>query len=394
MPGSGALLTCDNNSVSAVAGKATFSGCNIIGTIGSYTVSATASGPLGGTSTPFTITLGSPSQLVFTSQPGNGANGVAFTNQPVVTIDDVGGNTVTSSSAQVSLGFNSQPATGATLTCTNNTVSAKAGLASFANCKIAGKAGLYSLSATASGPVSGTSGLFNITGGTPTQLAFTPAPSGGVDGVAFANQPVVTIEDSSGNTVTTSNAQVTVGIAAQPGTGATLSCANNTVSANAGVASFANCKIVGKIGSYALSASMTGPITGTSAPFSLTVGAPTQLVFTTQPVGGVTEGTTFAAQPVVTVEDSGSNPVSTDNGTVALSVGTYAGGNGGNTQGTLGCTATTVNANAGVAAFPGCQITGPAAAGTYTLAAARSGLATGTSANADHHRRDGHQVGL
>ena len=127
---------------------------------------------------------------------------------------------------------------------------------------------------------------------------------------------------------------------------------------------------------------MTGPITGTSAPFSLTVGAPTQLVFTTQPVGGVTEGTTFAAQPVVTVEDSGSNPVSTDNGTVALSVGTYAGGNGGNTQGTLGCTATTVNANAGVAAFPGCQITGPvAAAGTYTLAAARSGLATGTSAN-------------
>ena len=381
LPGSGALLDCDNNAVSAVAGVATFSGCDIIGKIGSYTLSATASGPISGTSTPFGITLGAPAQLVFTAQPANGASGVTFTNQPVVTIDDIGGNTVTTSNAQITLGINSQPAIGATLTCTNNTVAANAGVASFAGCKVIGKAGLYSLNATANGPVTGTSGSFNITGGTPAKLVFTTQPGGGPDGAAFATQPVVTIEDTSGNTVTTSNAQVTLGINSQPATGATLTCTNNAVAANAGVASFANCKVVGKIGSYTLSATMTGPITATSSPFGITVGAASQLVFTTQPVGGVTEGTNFATQPVVTVEDSGSNPVTTDNGTVAVSIGTYAGGNGGNTQGTLGCTATTVNANAGVATFAGCQITGTAGAGTYTLNAARGGLATGTSAN-------------
>ncbi len=111
------------------------------------------------------------------------------------------------------------------------------------------------------------------------------------------------------------------------------------------------------------------------------LGAATQLAFTTQPVGGVAEGINFATQPKVSVEDSAGNVVTGDTGPVTLSIATYTAGNGGIAQGTLGCTNLTVNAVAGVATFAGCNITGTAAAGTYTLNAARTGLTTATSGN-------------
>ena len=384
-------LGCTATTVNANAGVATFAGCQITGPAGAgtYTLSAARGGLTTGTSGNVTITAGTATKLAFTTQPGGGvAEGTNLAPTPVVSVQDTNGNTVTTDNGTVALSINTYTAgnggtTKGTLGCTNNTVTANAGVATFAACKITGTAGAgtYTLSAARTGLATANSSNVTITGGTPAKLVFTTQPGGGADGAAFGTQPVVTIEDTSGNTVTTSNATVTLGINTQPATGAALTCANNAVAANAGVASFANCKIVGKIGNYTLSATMTGPITGTSTPFAITVGAASQLVVTTQPVGGVTEGTNFATQPVVTVEDSGANPVTTDNGTVALSVNTYAAGNGGTTQGTLGCTATTVNANAGVATFAGCQITGPAGAGTYTLSAARGGLTTGTSGN-------------
>jgi hypothetical protein len=498
-PSTGATLTCANNPVTPTNGVATFANCKVTGKIGSYTLSATASGLGTTTSNPFTITPGTPAALVFTTQPGGGANGANLTTQPAVTIEDASGNTVTSSTAAVTLAIATQPSTGATLTCTNNTVNAVNGVASFANCKIVGKIGSYALSATMTGPsLSVTSNLFTITPGTATQLVFSTQPVGGVTegtslgtsgpavtvedsggntvttdtgsvalsigtysagnggttqgtlgctnntvnavaGVAtFANcqisgtaaagtytlnaartglatgsssnvsitaggaskltfstepggaanganlapQPAVTIEDANSNVVTTSNAAVTLAIASQPSTGATLTCANNPVTPTNGVATFANCQIAGKVGSYTLSATINGPITVNSNPLSITVGAAAQLVFTTQPVGGVTEGTNFATEPVVTVEDAGGNVVTSDNANVSLSIGTYSSANGGTTQGTLTCTSTlTVKAVNGVAAtFAGCQISGTLAAGTYSLNASSAGL-VGSSNN-------------
>ena len=93
----------------------------------------------------------------------------------------------------------------------------------------------------------------------------------------------------------------------------------------------------------------------------------------------MTEGTNFATQPVVTVEDANGNTVTTDTGTVTLAINSYpAGTSGGSAQGTLGCTTNTVTAVAGVATFAGCQITGKAAAGTYTLSATAAGLTAAT----------------
>jgi trimeric autotransporter adhesin len=79
----------------------------------------------------------------------------------------------------------------------------------------------------------------------------------------------VSVEDSGGNVVTTNTSAVTLAIASQPGSGATLACTANPVTASAGVASFAGCKITGKAGSYTLKATDGSLTSATSSSFSL-----------------------------------------------------------------------------------------------------------------------------
>src|SRR6202000_1377846 len=121
--------------------------------------------------------------------------------------------------------------TGAALACTNNSVAANAGVATFAGCKITGKAGTYSLSATTTGgPTAATSATFTITPGTASQLLFTVQPGNGTDGQHLGTQPVVSIEDASGNVVTGSNAAVTLAIGSS-NPGGTLTCGTNPLNA-------------------------------------------------------------------------------------------------------------------------------------------------------------------
>jgi hypothetical protein len=384
-------LGCTNTTVSAVAGVATFASCQITGTAGAgtYSLNAARSGLSTGSSNNVSIVGGTATKLVFSTEPVGGVNeGTNFATQPVVSVEDANSNVVTTDTGTVALSIGVYSAgnggtTKGTLGCTNTTVSAVAGVATFANCQITGTAGAgtYSFNAARSGLTTGSSSNLSITAGAASKLVFTTQPVGGANGVNFATQPVVTTEDANSNVVTTSSAAVTLAIATQPGTGAALTCTTNPLTPTNGVATFAGCQIAGKTGSYTLSATISGPITVNSSSLSITVGAASKLVFTTQPVGGVKEGTNFGTEPVVTVEDSGGNTVTTDTGTVALSIGSYGAANGGSTQGTLGCTNTTVSAVAGVATFASCQITGTAGAGTYSLNAARSGLSTGSSNN-------------
>ena len=77
----------------------------------------------------------------------------------------------------------------------------------------------------------------------------------------------------------------------------------------------------------------------------MTVGAPAQLVFTTQPAGAVV-GSDFATQPIVTIEDAGGNTVTSDTNTITMVLGFGPGP-------LTGCTATTTG---GVAHFSACAI--------------------------------------
>jgi hypothetical protein len=80
---------------------------------------------------------GLPSSLVFSAEPGNAAAGHALSTQPVLTIKDVNGYTVTGDSAQVTLYITAGTgAAGAAMTCTANPVAAVGGVATFAGCAI------------------------------------------------------------------------------------------------------------------------------------------------------------------------------------------------------------------------------------------------------------------
>ncbi len=374
----GGTLACNTNPLTATGGVASFGGCEITGKLGSYTLTAAATGLTGTTSNAFSITIGAASQLAFTTQPGGGVDGTAWTNQPVVTVQDPGGNTV-SSNASITLAIATQPGSGASLACTTNPLGATGGTASFAGCRITGETGSYTLSASATGLTAVTSTPFNITIGGATQLGFTTQPGGGANGSVWSTQPAVSLEDVGGNPLSTGTNSITLAVGTQPGSGATLACTTNPLNAGGGTASFGGCKITGKAGSYTLTAAATGLTGTTSNAFSITPGTATQLVFTTQPGGSVTEGTPFA-QPVVTAEDASGNAVTSYSTGITLGVKTYTAGNGGSASGAVsGCTNPMTPSN-GVATFSGCAITGTAGAGTYTLSAT-SGSFSATSTN-------------
>lgn len=90
------------------------------------------------------------------------------------------------------------------------------------------------------------------------KLAFTQQPSGGAVNTVWTTQPIVTVQDSSGNTV---NSEAAVTLAA-PGSG--LTCTTNPVNASAGVATFGGCKATTP-GPYTLTASSPGLLSATTS---------------------------------------------------------------------------------------------------------------------------------
>ena len=93
--------------MNTTTGVATFSGLAIdkIGT--GYTLTATGSTvnttPGAVVSSAFNISVGPAAKLAFTTQPGDGTAGAALVTQPAVTVQDAGGNTVTTDSSTVTL---------------------------------------------------------------------------------------------------------------------------------------------------------------------------------------------------------------------------------------------------------------------------------------------------
>lgn len=200
-------------------------------------------------------------------------------------------------------------------------------------------------------------------------VTFTVSPNNSTGGVAFPHQPVVTLSGAGA----TATAVVTLSVSTGPGT---LTCAGGLTAAAVNfVASFAGCSIDEASAGYVLTATdETQGGSNTSASFTISDGAPYKLGFTTPPTSG-SAGNLFIGgtigSPVVTIEDAGGNPASsdsTDNSTVVtLAISPNPG------AGTLDCT----NANPevvslGVAVFGLCVINKEGTG--YTLLATASGL--------------------
>jgi type II secretory pathway pseudopilin PulG len=165
-PGTAQPLTCTTfgTSILTTNGVASFAGCSITGTAGTtYQLTATASNGseiIGATSAQFTITVGSPFQLQFGTQPGDTRKNRALNPQPVLLIQDSGGNQ-TSSTASVSAQLVQNGNSGSILTCPP--VNAVSGQATFSGCSINKAGNGYQIKFNSVGLQSVTSSAFNIT---------------------------------------------------------------------------------------------------------------------------------------------------------------------------------------------------------------------------------------
>ena len=189
-------------------GVFTFSGCTINTAGTGYQLIATDGQLASATSAPFAVSTGPATHIAFTTEPDNAIGGSAFVTQPKLTIEDAGGNTVTTDTHGITLTINSGP--GATLSGCSATNTA--GVVSFSGCSI-NTAGTYTLLATDAGDaLTTTSSSLDVGTGVPSQLVFTTEPAGATGGTSFTTQPTVVIEDAGGNTVTTDTNAITLGL--------------------------------------------------------------------------------------------------------------------------------------------------------------------------------------
>jgi hypothetical protein len=142
--GSGTLS--GTTTVAAVNGVATFTDLVLSGTAGNFTLAFTPTSLTAASSSSFALSVGAASKVMITTQPVGAFNGIEFSTQPIVKITDAGGNTITSSTANVVATI----ASGSGTLNGTTTVAAVNGVATFTNLKITGT-GNHTLTFTAAG---------------------------------------------------------------------------------------------------------------------------------------------------------------------------------------------------------------------------------------------------
>ena len=361
----GGVTLSGSTTVAAVAGVATFANLSINKAATGYTLVAGAAGVAAVTSSAFSVAPGAATQLAITVQPNTTVVAMGFT--PAVTVAglDPGGNIDTSYRGAVTIALGTNPGN-ATLSGTT-TVTAVAGIATFAGVSLDKAGAGYTLTASASGLSSATSGAFTVLAQALARLAFTVQPSPAPAGTGITPAVTVTATDSAGNTDTHFTGVVTVTIGTNPAHG-TLS-GTTTETAVAGVATFTDLSISAPGAGYTLTAGAPGAVAATSVAFAIMAAPASQLAFTVQP-GSAATGAAITPAVLVAATDQAGNTDTSYHGAVSVVLGTNPGG------GTLSGT-TTVTAVAGVAAFPALSI--DKAGNGYTLVASASGLTSATS---------------
>jgi hypothetical protein len=339
------LATLSGGTATASGGIATFSNA-AIDLDGMYELVASSTGLTDATSNGFTVGPAPATKLVFAQEPTNATAGVNIAPTIVVNATDVAGNIDSNYTGSVTLAVATGPGV---LSGTMTTVNAIAGVASFPGVNIQ-QAGMYTLTATASGLTSAGSASFTISPAAFAGLSFVVQPTDQTAGPAITPAIQVSSHDAFNNPTPAYTGTVTLSIMTGPAT-ATLSgtLAQNAV---AGVATFANISL-DKAGTYSLRADSAGRNTQ-SANFNITASGATTIGFSVQPTDTVA-GVSITPAVQVTGFDAFGNVATTFTDAVTLSAGVD----------TLSGT-TTVNAVAGVATFSNLSI---AVAGPHSLTA-------------------------
>ncbi len=361
-------VSLTNPTKAAASGVATFSGLALNALASNYTLTFSDGGLTTAVSNTITVSTGAATQLVITTEPSATANsGAALATQPVVKVEDSGGNVVSVSSGTASAtivsGAGGSIAAGGTSGTFSN------GVATFSGLALNGVNGTaYTLTFSGDSFTSAATTSITVSTGAATKLVITTEPSTtDASGAALATQPVVKVEDSGGNVVTTDSSTVTASF-----TSGGVSLTNPTTAAASGVATFSGLALNALASNYTLTFSDGGLTTAVSSTITVSTGAATQLVITTEPSATDASGAALATQPVVKVEDSGGNVVSVSSGTASATI-SGAGGSiaAGGTSGTF---------SSGVATFSGLALNG--VNGTaYTLTFSGDGFTSAVSSN-------------
>jgi len=339
--------------VTAASGIATFTNLTLAGTTGVPYVLQFTSNPTLTPASSGNVTVTTPTQLTYDTQPSSAAqSGVAFAQPPVLLVQDAGNNPVPD--VLVTATITGSPA-GVSFLGTTTATSNGSGLATFTGLGLSGTVGNYTLTFTAGALNSGASNTIALSAGPAARLTITTQPSASADNdVAFAQQPAIQLEDASGNLVSQSGTTVTAAIASGGGTLGGTPTATTDIN---GLATFTDLKITGTVGARTLTFS-SGSLTAVgSNAIDIGTGVPTQLTYVTQPPANAADGAAFTTQPMLQLGDVSNNPVAST--TVTASTITPAGAS------FVGLTTSTTN-SAGRTAFSNLGLTGTS--GNYTIA--------------------------
>jgi len=261
-------------------------------TAGTNTLTAT-SGTLSGSPVTFTATgtAGAATKLALTTAPSNSAqSGVAFTQQPVVQLQDVNGNAVSETGTGVTAVVATGPA-GATLANATATTGGT-GAASFSGLAISGPVGSYTLRFESGTLTAATSETIALSAAATTTTIITHTPDPSTVGQAIR----VTFSVTSNTGTPTGNVTVTDGTDSCVGTVAAGTCdltlttagARTLTATYAGDANFASSTSAG-VGHTVTQAATTTTITGVTPEPSL-VGQAVTVAFSVTSSGGVPTG--------------------------------------------------------------------------------------------------------
>jgi len=249
--------------VTAVGGVATFFILSVARANTGYTLIASAAGLPGVESVPFDVLIGPASHLDFQTRPHDEIAGGTLGN-PYVQLrgEDAGGNLDTTFTGLVTVVIGSNPGGGTLSGITSAT--AVRGLATFPNLSIDKVGTGYTIVFSSAGLLGVTSLTFTISPAAASQLVFTVQPTNTAAGGTITPPVEVTAYDAFGNLATGFAGNVTLTIGSNPG-GGTLN-GTTTVTAAAGVASFAALSITNAGVGYTLvagSGALTGATSGT-----------------------------------------------------------------------------------------------------------------------------------
>ena len=366
---SSATTLTGTREISATAGRATFTALRLIGLAGTKSIQAEVLAPSSITKTlSVQLGFGDATKLVLTTQAAGIANRTTFVTDPVITVQDSSGNTVTNYSVDIDV-------TEAAVGGVNGSlfgdvdIAPSTGVATFTDLELQGEVGQYDLTFT-SGSLTATTQRVTLTHGAAFDVVVS-GPSEADNAVDFGSDVSVVLRDQDQNIVTSGPDSSRSVVASNADANTALS-GTTTVTATAGRATFTNLRLTGPVGAKTVALTWgTSPSIAANLSVELSHGVATQLVLT-QDAATAASRAVFGTQPIVSVRDVSGNPVSDFVGRVTVDV-SRAG-----TSVTFGLTGVTGVGLSGspTATFTGVGLYGEV--GTFTLTYSSTNLASAT----------------